>query len=361
MPKLYQIHLRQFMKQNSYNNTFNSLRQFPIEFLDYLETLDFQYLWLMGIWQLPVNPLQRDFSLQSFLKEKYSQINPNWKQEDIISSVFAIENYTIDQNLGTIEDYLFLKNEANKRGVKIILDFIPNHFGYYSTLTTTNPELFLKQDDILQNGKDPNYPAWVDTAQVDYSKELTREFMIKQLIGISELCDGVRIDMAMLMLNSVFERTWGFKINFESEFWSEALNIAKNNNKDFITIGECYWDLETQLLDLGFDYVYYKPFLDSLINIPPENPNSEIQNNLNPNKLVYFLENHDEKRSASIWDLEILKTKIDALIQTSGLQLYYHGQLIGNQSHSPIQLVNVPPENPNSEIQNYYLEKLTNI
>ena len=349
MTKLYQIHLRQFMNQNSYNTSFNNLRQFPIKFLDYLEALNFQYLWLMGIWQLPKDSRQRDFSLQPLM-------NIGWKPEDIISSVFAIEDYTIDQSLGTIEDYLFLKNEANKRGIKIILDFIPNHFGYYSTLTTTNPELFLKQNNILQNGKDPNYPAWIDTAQVDYSQESTREFMISKLVNISEICDGVRIDMAMLILNSVFERTWGFKINFESEFWSEALNIVKNNNKDFITIGECYWNLETQLLDLGFDYVYYKPFLDSLINNQAQHQ-KDTRNDLNPNKLVYFLENHDEKRSANIWNFETLKTKIDALIQTSGLQLYYHGQLIGNQIQSPIQLANIPLETPNPEIQNYYLEK----
>lgn len=347
MARLYQIHLRQFMVRNDYNNSFKNLREFPIEFLDYLQSLGFSHLWLMGTWQLPTDSRQLNFSFQNF---------PNVSRDKLISSVFAIDSYNIDQNLGSLDDYLFVKQEANKRGIKIILDFIPNHFGIFSSFTQTNPEIFLKIKNEFQSGRDPNYPAWLDTAQLDYSKQITRDFMAKQLLNISKICDGVRVDMAMLLLNSVFEKTWSFKIENQKEFWSESLSALKKFKTDFVTIAECYWDLEPRLIELGFDYVYYKPFLDQLVSNQSLNSKTEGINQINQ-KLVCFLENHDEKRSASIWQGEALKNKINLLVQAKGIGLYYHGQLEGNLIRTPIQLIQTPLEEINRVIKNYYLEK----
>ena len=64
---------------------------------------------------------------------------------------------------------------------------------------------------ILAYGRDPYFSGWPDTVQLDYSNPATQEAMMKELLRIADQCDGVRCDMAMLILPEVFERTWGRK------------------------------------------------------------------------------------------------------------------------------------------------------
>ena len=66
-------------------------------------------------------------------------------------------------------------------------------------------------DVILAHGRDPFFPGWPDTLQLNYGNPLLQEAMIGELIKIAGQCDGVRCDMAMLVLPEVFERTWGIR------------------------------------------------------------------------------------------------------------------------------------------------------
>jgi NAD+ kinase len=61
---------------------------------------------------------------------------------------------------------------------------------------------------FLAHGKDPYFPGWTDTVQLDYRRPETREAMAGLLEGIAAKCDGVRCDMAMLVLEEVLHRTW---------------------------------------------------------------------------------------------------------------------------------------------------------
>ena len=72
---------------------------------------------------------------------------------------------------------------------------------------------------ILAHGRDPYFPGWPDTLQLDYSNPCTQEVMIENLLKIAGQCDGVRCDMAMLILPDVFERTWGRR---PEPFWPRA-------------------------------------------------------------------------------------------------------------------------------------------
>ena len=62
---------------------------------------------------------------------------------------------------------------------------------------------------MLANGRDPYFPAWPDVVQLNAFSPDLRGAVIDTLGSIADQCDGVRCDMAMLMMNDVFERTWG--------------------------------------------------------------------------------------------------------------------------------------------------------
>ena len=74
-------------------------------------------------------------------------------------------------------------------------------------------------DLLLAHGRDPYFAGWPDTLQLNYANPATQEAMIGELLKIAGQCDGVRCDMAMLVLPDVFERTWGRR---PPPFWPKA-------------------------------------------------------------------------------------------------------------------------------------------
>jgi len=62
---------------------------------------------------------------------------------------------------------------------------------------------------VFACGRDPFFPAWPDVLQLNAFNPGLRAAAIKTVSAIAEQCDGVRCDMAMLMMNDIFRRTWG--------------------------------------------------------------------------------------------------------------------------------------------------------
>src|SRR5262249_35848277 len=122
----------------------------------------------------------------------------------------------------------------------------------------------------LAHGKDPYFPPWTDTVQLDYRRAETRERVANLLREIAGRCDGVRCDMAMLMLNDVIARTWSAfpvaGVPLETEFWPEGIAAARTANPDFLFLAEAYWNLEGRLQELGFDYTYDKTLYDGIVH-----------------------------------------------------------------------------------------------
>jgi hypothetical protein len=76
---------------------------------------------------------------------------------------------------------------------------------------------------VLAHGRDPYFPGWPDTRQLNYGNPALQEAMIGELTRFAGQCDGVRCDMAMLVLPDVFERTWGIRAPL---FWPAARNTG---------------------------------------------------------------------------------------------------------------------------------------
>ena len=192
---------------------------------------------------------------------KVSRENPEWrhdfeetlpdlKEEDIAGSGFAITDYKVHPDLGGDDALKRLRERLSKRGLKLMLDFVPNHMGPDHHWVEEHPEYFVAGTEsdlehnpqnytgvkrnqgelILAYGRDPYFSGWPDTVQLDYSNPATVEAMTKELLRISGQCDGVRCDMAMLVLPDVFERTWGRKAQ---SFWPEATKAVREKNPGF--------------------------------------------------------------------------------------------------------------------------------
>ena len=121
---------------------------------------------------------------------------------------------------------------------------------------------------MIARGRDPYFPAWIDTAQFNAFSLGFRQAVIDTLIDIGNQCDGVRCDMAMLMLDSVFSETWGARAGSppSREFWSEIIPAVRSVNRQMLFMAEVYWDLEHEMQLQGFDYTYDKRLYDRVID-----------------------------------------------------------------------------------------------
>jgi hypothetical protein len=254
---------------------------------------------------------------------------------------------------------------------------VPNHVGLDHPWLTERPELFVQSAGSapetfrqmtrlgprwLAQGKDPFFPAWDDTAQLDYRRAETREAVIEQLRSVALRCDGVRCDMAMLLLNDVFGRNWE-KLPAGSpapaaEFWSEAISAVKRPG--FLFVAEAYWDLEARLQSLGFDFTYDKRVADFVV----ERRWTELAKHFSEKggdfrqRSVHFLENHDEPRIASRLSLAEHRAAAWLALSLPGMCLLHEGQLTGARLRVPVHLARRPPEPVDGEIAAMYEELL---
>src|SRR4051794_824098 len=146
-------------------------------------------------------------------------------------------------------------------------------------------------DLILACGRDPYF------LQLNYGNPATQDAMIRELIQISRQCDGVRCDMAMLVLPDVFERTWGIK---SQPFWSRATQRVREHVPGFCFMAEVYWGLEWTLQQQGFDYTYDKRLYNRLRQGNARPVREHLHAGLDyQTKMIRFFENHDEPRAAT--------------------------------------------------------------
>lgn len=259
--------------------------------------------------------------------------------------------------------------------MKLVLDFVPNHLGMDHPWLTAKSDLFVQSPTRVEgtfeqrtsagvrwiaNGKDPYFPPWSDVAQLDYRRTDTRAAMKELLMSVATRCDGLRCDMAMLLLNEVFPRTWQhFPSNGElplTEFWAEVIPSVKRAHPGFLFLAEVYWGLEAGLQSLGFDYTYDKQLYDDLYWKNTIGVQKRLLE-LYPGFVAasaHFLENHDEPRIAA--QLSVAEQRASALVLLGlpGMRFLHEGQLVGAKVKIPVQLGRRKPEPLQREVQQMY-------
>lgn len=353
-PITYEINTRSWIKQFG---PASRLKDIPTTYWQNLRSKGVDYVWLMGVWETTKSSIEK-YCFHPDLVKAYDRISSDWTKEDIYGSPYAIENYEVSSHLGTNEDLRVIRNILHENEMGLILDFIPNHFNADSALIQQHPEVFLQatqehfEDDsftiyphgdrYFAHGKDPYFPAWTDTVQINYASSAAHSFMTEKLFLLSTLCDGVRCDMAMLVLPEFFAKTWhylGAQMSPPEAFWKTAIPATKTQNPDFIFIAEAYWDTQWQLQQMGFDYTYDKKLLDLLKMGSAQDTRAHLSGEVTYHeKSVRFIENHDEDRS--LMELGESRSRMASVLMSTlpGMKLYYDGQWEGLRVRIPVQM-----------------------
>lgn len=339
--------------------------------LDRLAAMGFDWVWFLSVWRTG-NASRKVSCENQQWRQEFEETLPDLCDNDIAGSGFAITGYEVHPDLGGDAALARLRKRLAERGLKLMLDFVPNHMALDHPWVEDHPEYFVagtenalarepqnyirlnrkKENLILAYGRDPNFSGWQDTLQLDYSNPATQEAMIVELQKIACQCDGVRCDMAMLALPEVFERTWGRK---STPFWPHAIQLVHERNPNFCFMAEVYWDLEWTLQQQGFDYTYDKRLYDRLREGHTRPVREHLYAELNyQNKLARFLENHDEPRAASTFEQKIHEAAAIITFLSPGLRFFHQGEFEGYKKHISPHLVRAPLELVDQTIGQFY-------
>ena len=384
-PLLYEINTRCWLPELSkiYGRTIN-LATVPDAEFEFWRNLGFTHIWLMGAWTSGPRSRAEALSHPDLLRS-YSEALPDWRQEDVGGSPYAIARYEVPPTLGGEAGLAAFRRKLGQYGIKLILDFVPNHLGLDHPWVQQRPDLFVQSptqgpDTFCENtvagplwlahGKDPYFPGWTDTVQLDYRLTTTRAAMIELLQSVANRCDGVRCDMAMLALNDVFDRTWNRFPPVDNhaplasgQFWEVAISTVKQAYPEFLFLAEAYWGLEPVLQTQGFDYAYDKTLYDHLLERKPAEAHHHVLGLL-PQFVcagAHFLENHDERRIAPILDAQEHRAAALVILGLPGMAFLHDGQLSGARIKTPVQLLRRLLEAPQVEIQRMYKELMSAI
>jgi hypothetical protein len=210
---------------------------------------------------------------------------------------------------------------------------------------------------ILAYGRDPNFPGWPDTLQLDYANPALQAAKMAELLAIAEQCDGVRCDMAMLVLPEIFQRTWG---RAPAPFWPTAIAAVRRAHPGFTFLAEAYWDLEWELQQQGFAYCHDKRLYDRLRNADAGAIRAHLAAGLDyQDRLARFLENHDEPRAAASFPWPQHQAAAIVTYFAPGLRFFHQGQFDGAHVRVPVHLRRGPVEPRDPDIAAFYDRLLT--
>ncbi|HEX5735686.1 MAG TPA: alpha-amylase family glycosyl hydrolase [Blastocatellia bacterium] len=334
-----------------------------------LSKLGFDAVWLMGVWQISEGA------------KRISKI----VSDDYEGSPYAVPDYKFNRDLGGKSRFSALVKRAHDAGLAVIVDFVSNHMAIDSQWIAERPDFFIRCDasarrqttseyflhpsgEVIAFGRDPYFPPWHDTSQLDYTNPDLRRRMIEVLKWISTIADGVRCDMAMLVLRDYFRQQWyanapvaWFDERMPGEFWDQAISEVKAARPDFKFIAETYWDKEQQLLSLGFDLAYEKKIYDGLV---AHNAQAVIGRVLSLGRALkgslYFIENHDEPRAAATFNRDDNLAAAALILSLPGSVLIHEGQMEGKRERLPVQRIKpITQEPPDMELRARYASLLT--
>jgi hypothetical protein len=346
---------------------------------DAIADYGFDAVWLMGVWQRSPAGIAVANRNENLLND-FRRALPDFQLQDNVGSPYCVRRYLVDQHLGGPAGLAAARKELAKRGMNLLLDFVPNHVAPDHPWVRDHPEYFVRgnandasndptsfidmEGSVFACGRDPYFPAWPDVLQLNAFQPGLRQAVLETVANIANQCDGIRCDMAMLLLNSIFERTWGSRAGSRpaTEYWTDLIPAIKKEYSDFLFIAEAYWDLEWELQQKGFDFCYDKKLYDRLEHSNAENIRLHLcADAAYQQKLLRFIENHDEPRAAATFSQGKDRATAVTMATVPGARLFHEGQFEGRKIRPPVFLGRRPQEPSNQELKSFYATLLQSI
>ena len=374
-PLMYEINTRVWLRELSMRLHHPvQLDTVPDSELDRIAELGFHAVWLMGVWTTGLDSLHVARSIPA-LQHEYREALPDYTIEDCIGSPYAVASYAVSPKLGGPGALAKLRERLAGKGMKLILDFVCNHTGRDHWLVDGKPEVYIQgtaadlaaqpdcffktpKGSIIAYGRDPFFAPWTDTAQINYASQAGRTAMLDKLFHIAGQCDGVRCDMAMLILPEIFKQTWQGRMGpnpIMRSFWAEAIKAVIDQYPHFIFLAESYWDKESELQAEGFNFTYDKILYDRLLKSDFQGVRAHLRGDLSfQQHCSRFTENHDEARAAQAFGAARSISAAAVTLFTPGMRFVHEGQLEGRCVKVPVQLGRRRIEAENPEIEMAY-------
>jgi hypothetical protein len=384
-PLLYQLNTRVLVEEAPAPPSGHAtLDDLPDSLFERAAARGFEWIWMLGIWQ--TGPAGQLRALDPAARAGFEASLRDVRAADIVGSPFAIVGYDVHRDFGGEPALIRLRDRLRRRKQRLLVDFVPNHVALDHPWVDAHPEFLIEgnEDDlrrepknyvaletrrgrkIFAHGRDPNFPGWNDTLQLNYRHGGLRESMIAELGRIAERADGARCDMTMLLEPEVFARTWGERARprdgtppVDRPFWPDAIARIRKRHPQFLFVAEAYWDLEWALQEEGFDFTYDKRLYDRL-RAGEARP---VRAHLSAapafrDRTLHFLENHDEPRAAAVFPPDRHRAAAVTSFLVPGLRFFHEGQLEGRRAHASIHLARRAAEKPDEALAVFYEQLL---
>ncbi|HEX5402750.1 MAG TPA: alpha-amylase family glycosyl hydrolase [Pseudonocardiaceae bacterium] len=349
-----------------------TLADVPATEWDEVAPIGVDAVWLMGVWERSPAGLALA-STNPDLWASFLETLPDLRTEDVIGSPYCVRRYVVDPVFGGPDGLARARTALAARGVRLVLDYVPNHVAPDHPWVTRHPDYLVRGDvhdlkanpagwlavggHVVARGRDPYFPPWPEVVQLDAFSPDLRAATVARLTDIADQCDGIRCDMAMLMTNQVFAKTWGSHAGPapNEEFWPTVIAGLRTQHPETVLIAEAYWDMEWTLQQQGFAFCYDKRLYDRITVADAPAVHDHLRADLTYQRgLVRFLENHDEPRIASLLPEDAERAAAVAIATLPGATLWHEGQLEGRRVRPSVFLSRRPDESPNDELGDWH-------
>ncbi|GAA3431768.1 alpha-amylase family glycosyl hydrolase [Kutzneria kofuensis] len=336
-------------------------------------------VWLMGVWRRSPAGLALA-NADPMVRRTFRAALPDLRPTDVFGSPYCVRQYVVDDAFGGPDALAVARKALAERGVRLILDYVPNHVAPDHPWVTERPELFIRGEPrdlwadatawldlsghVLARGRDPHFPAWTDVVQLDAFSPALRTATAATLSEIADQCDGIRCDMAMLVTNTVFAATWGDRVGPEpaGEFWPEVIGRLRERHPETVLLAEAYWDLEPSLQQQGFSFCYDKRLHDHIVEQDPAAIREHLRAGRNhQSRLVRYLEDHDEPRIAGQLDPAAEVAAAVAIATLPGATLWHEGQFEGRKVRPSVFVSRRPDEPPDRGLAAWHARLLATV
>lgn len=387
---IYQVLPRLFGNDNSTNKENGTIEEngvgkfsaFDNKALKEIRKMGFSHIWYTGVLE---HATQTDYSAFGIPVDHHDVV------KGIAGSPYAIKDYydvspdLADDVNNRAQEFEDLIERSHKNNLKVIIDFVPNHVArqYKSDAKPQRVKDFGADDDTSVSFLPDNNFYYIpgeklelqfpveegENAYQEFPAKATGNDCFSNRPAINDWYETVKLNYGVDYLNnratsfSLVPDTWekmknillywtakgvdGFRCDMAEmvpvEFWNWVIPQIKKKNKSLLFIAEVYNPtLYNQYSQAGFDYLYDKVDLyDTLRDITCGNrPSSDItfcwqRTEGLQQKMLNFLENHDEQRIASEYFARDPYKAIPAMVVAATMNtnpvMIYFGQELGER------------------------------